>query len=78
MYLRLKLSPSLVLGLLLLIAPGSSLAEDSVGELLSSLSLPQKVGQMFMVTFYCTELNEASRQMFVQWQPGAVALRPSK
>lgn len=77
MYLRLKLIPSLMLGLLLLIAPGSSLAEDSVGELLSSLSLPQKVGQMFMVTFYGSELNEASRQMLVQWQPGAVALLPS-
>jgi beta-N-acetylhexosaminidase len=47
-----------------------------VDAVLNSLTLEQKVGQMFMVTFYGYPPNEQARDLLNTWQPGAVALLP--
>lgn len=43
-------------------------------SLLDTLTLEQRVGQMFMVSLYGTELTEVGRAFLQRWQPGAVAL----
>ncbi|MCU0512269.1 MAG: glycoside hydrolase family 3 protein [Anaerolineae bacterium] len=46
-------------------------------DLLARMSLAQKVGQMFMFTFYGRPVNEPARDFIATWQPGFVALLPS-
>jgi beta-N-acetylhexosaminidase len=43
-------------------------------SLLETLTLEQRVAQMFMVSLYGSELTEFGRDFLQQWQPGAVAL----
>lgn len=43
-------------------------------SLLDTLTLEQRVGQMFMVSLYGTELTEVGRDFLHRWQPGAIAL----
>ena len=64
---------SLLLCIVLLCAPISAQA-DPVESLLDSMSLQQKVGQMFMLSFYGRPMNEPAREMLARWQPGAVVL----
>lgn len=45
--------------------------------LLRTMTLEQKVAQMFMVSFYGDPMPDNARQLLAQWQPGAVALFPS-
>jgi beta-N-acetylhexosaminidase len=42
--------------------------------LLETLTLEQRVGQMFMVSLYGPELTEVGRDFLRRWQPGALAL----
>lgn len=50
---------------------------QSIDERLAAMSLEQKVGQMFMTSFYGHPLNEAARQLIAEAQPGAIVLFPS-
>jgi beta-N-acetylhexosaminidase len=43
-------------------------------SLLETLTLEQRVGQLFMVSLYGTELTDVGRDFLQHWQPGAVAL----
>lgn len=66
----------LLSSLLLLLAPvqaQTSLPDDY----LSTMSLEQKVGQMFVMSFFGSELNLAGRDLLSTWQPGAIVLLPS-
>ncbi len=64
------------IAILLTILPVQSqdIASD---EYLSSMSLEQKVGQMFVMSFFGSELNFAARELLTTWQPGAIVLLPS-
>jgi beta-N-acetylhexosaminidase len=46
-------------------------------DLLAGMTLEQKVGQMFMFSFFGYPMNEPARRVVEQWQPGFVALFPS-
>jgi beta-N-acetylhexosaminidase len=48
-----------------------SLAQENV---LDSLTLEQRVAQMFMVSLYGADLTDVGRDFLEEWQPGAVAL----
>lgn len=54
-----------------------SAASPTPDELLAGMTLEQKVGQMFMFTFYGRPMNEPARRFIATWQPGFVALFPS-
>ncbi len=43
-------------------------------SLLDTLTLEQRVGQMFMVSLYGTELTEVGRDFLERWKPGAIAV----
>src|SRR5262245_55538565 len=58
-----------LLGLMFIVAPLR--AQTS---LLESMTLEQKVAQMFMVAFYGEYLNEPGRSFLAQWQPGAISM----
>ena len=47
---------------------------ESLESRLAGMTLQQKVAQMFMVSFYGTQLNEVEREFLRDWQPGAVVL----
>jgi beta-N-acetylhexosaminidase len=66
-----------LLALLLSVAVSAQTPPPDVEALLANMNLRQKVGQMFMVTFYGPAPNEAARQLLTAWQPGAAALLPS-
>lgn len=51
--------------------------DDIVEAQLSQMSLEQKVGQMFMASFYGAPMNQPARQLIADLQPGAVVLLPS-
>lgn len=66
---------SYILSLLLLLILSPAAAQDSrVDTILAGMTLEQKVAQMFMVSFYGTELLEVERDFLQTWQPGAVVL----
>ena len=46
-------------------------------DYLASMSLEQKVGQMFVMSFFGSEVNFAARDLLTTWQPGAIVLLPS-
>jgi beta-N-acetylhexosaminidase len=52
-------------------------AQSAVDALLASMSLQQKVAQMFVLSFYGAAINEPVRDLLRAWQPGAVVLLPS-
>ncbi len=45
-----------------------------VDELMANMTMKQKVGQLFMVTLFGTELLETNEAFIYEYQPGAVAL----
>lgn len=60
---------------LLTVAPLTGRAQsERVDDLLASLTLKQKVGQMFLVALYGRPLNAPGRDFLRDWQPGGVAL----
>ncbi|MGB1287281.1 MAG: glycoside hydrolase family 3 protein [Aggregatilineales bacterium] len=65
---------SLLLCLSVTLTTGQSLQVDM---LLSEMTLQQKVGQMFMVSFFGRPMNESARNLITEWQPGAVVLLKS-
>jgi beta-N-acetylhexosaminidase len=67
----------MLLVLLLSAAASAQTPAPDLETLLENMTLRHKVGQMFMVTFYGSAPNEAARQLFTTWQPGAAALLPS-
>jgi beta-N-acetylhexosaminidase len=53
-------------------------AQDAAPDnLLANMTLEQKVGQMFMFTFYGRPMNEPARNVLRTWQPGFIGLFPS-
>ncbi len=46
------------------------------GDLLSTLSLEQRVAQMFIVNLYGSQLTEAGRDFLTRYQPGGLVLLP--
>jgi len=49
---------------------------DAQDDLLSRLTLEQKVAQMFIVNLYGSQLNEPARDFLTRYQPGGVVLLP--
>ncbi len=43
-------------------------------DMLASLTLKQKVAQMFMVSLYGTQLTEVGQEFLQEWQPGGISL----
>lgn len=62
--------------LLVLIQPTQAQTK-TIEDYLASMSLEQKVSQMFVVSFYGSVLTEPSRDLLKTWQPGAVVFLPS-
>jgi beta-N-acetylhexosaminidase len=60
--------------LVLLIPVRGQSASD---RLLATMSLEEKVAQMFVMSFYGSTLNEPIRNLLRDWHPGAVVLLPS-
>lgn len=60
---------SLIAGLLCIVRPVAS-----QGELLDSLTLEQRIGQMFMVTLHGAQITEVGQTFLEQWQPGSVVM----
>lgn len=58
---------------LLLILPVRA-QSDPIAASMMYLTLEQKVGQMFMVNLYGSQLTDAGRELLQTWQPGAVVL----
>lgn len=50
---------------------------DPIDTQIAAMSLSHKVGQLFMVSFYGSGLNQEAREMFTRWRPGAAVLLPS-
>lgn len=48
-----------------------------VDAILAEMTLEQKVGQMFMVSFFGAPMNVPARDLISTWQPGAVVFLPS-
>lgn len=56
----------------------TAIAQDAAPDnLLANMTLEQKVGQMFMFTFYGRPMNEQARNVVRAWQPGFIGLFPS-
>lgn len=51
-----------------------SSSEERVAELMANMTTRQKVGQLFMVTLFGTQLLETNAAFIEEYQPGAVAL----
>ncbi len=49
----------------------------TVESQMSNMSLEQKVGQLFVMSFFGSELNFAAQDFITTWQPGAVVFLPS-
>ncbi|MCS6835206.1 MAG: glycoside hydrolase family 3 protein [Anaerolineae bacterium] len=64
----------LFLALSLLALGLSAHAQSRVDDLLAAMSLRDKVGQMFMMTFFGQPLNQPARDLIREWKPGAFAL----
>jgi len=62
------------LAFLLLALSLSAQAQSRVDALLASMSLRDKVGQMFMMSFFGQPLNQPARALIQDWRPGAFAL----
>ncbi|HEX2621129.1 MAG TPA: beta-N-acetylhexosaminidase, partial [Phototrophicaceae bacterium] len=61
--------------LIVIPASGEPLAQSAnPAAILASMTLEQKVAQMFLVGLYGATLNEPGRQFLQQWQPGGVVL----
>lgn len=59
---------------LMLLAATSTGAQSRVDALMASLTLEQKVAQMFLVGIYGSQLNEPNRRLLEEWQPGGTVL----
>jgi len=70
-----RLRASLAFLLLALSLPAQ--AQSRIDTLLEAMSLRDKVGQMFMMSFYSQPLNQPARSLIEEWRPGAFALFPS-
>ena len=64
----------LLIGLLFSLAMASAADEPALADRLAAMTLKQKVAQMFMVSFFSTELAEIERDFLRRIQPGAVVL----
>ncbi|MCA9888175.1 MAG: glycoside hydrolase family 3 protein, partial [Anaerolineae bacterium] len=62
--------------LVCIIGPVSA-QSTSLDDVLAAMSLRQKVGQMFVATFYGPAINEPARLFLQGYQPGAVVFLPS-
>ncbi len=75
-----KFKQFLILSLLLLPLFGNradEIAPDEAMDIeqrINSMTLEQKVGQMFIVSIYGDTINALGRDFITQWQPGGVAL----
>ncbi len=49
----------------------------SIEQIISQMSLQQKVGQLFMVNLFGSGVSNMGRELLQTWQPGAVALAES-
>lgn len=47
---------------------------NEIDEILSNMTLEQKIGQMFLVSIYGETLNFSGRKFIETWQPGGIAL----
>lgn len=63
-----------VLLVLLAFTVAPSFGQSRVDSLLASLTLEQKVAQMFLVGIYGPTLNEPNRDLLTTWQPGGAVL----
>ncbi|MEO1288783.1 MAG: glycoside hydrolase family 3 protein, partial [Chloroflexota bacterium] len=61
--------------LVLSLLPAQSQASPTLD--LDDMTLEQKVGQMFVMSFFGSELNIPARDLLTTWQPGAIVLLPS-
>lgn len=52
-------------------------AQSLSDQILESMTLREKVAQMFVLSFYGSALNEPIRDLLQDWHPGAVVLLPS-
>jgi beta-N-acetylhexosaminidase len=68
-----RLLPLLLL-LLVFITPVYAQQSSPVDDILSRLTLEQKVGQMFIVGLYGPTMNEPARDFLITMQPGGVVL----
>ncbi len=62
--------------LLLIVLPAQSQTQ-SIDDRIQSMTLEQKVAQMFVMSFFGTEINFAVNELLDDWQVGAVVLLPS-
>ena len=62
--------------LLLIVLPAQSQTQ-SIDDRIQSMTLEQKVAQMFVMSFFGTEINFAVDELLDDWQVGAVVLLPS-
>ncbi|MGB7341306.1 MAG: glycoside hydrolase family 3 protein [Phototrophicaceae bacterium] len=62
--------------LLIALLPVYAQTNDEHSEI-EQLSLEQKVGQMFVMSFFGSQLNIEATDLLASWQPGAVVLLPS-
>lgn len=67
----------LVVILFVWVLAGGAVAQTRTEAILTTMTLEQKVAQMFVVTYNGAPPNEAVRQLLAQWQAGAVVLLPS-
>lgn len=74
---RIKATCLSVLCIFLLSFGGGRARQPTVDDLLATMTLEQKVAQMFMVSFFGAPMNEPARALLRDWQPGAVVLLPS-
>ncbi|MEM9951126.1 MAG: glycoside hydrolase family 3 protein [Chloroflexota bacterium] len=61
--------------LVLSLLPAQSQASPTLD--LDDMTLEQKVGQMFVMSFFGSELNMPARDLLITWQPGAIVFLPS-
>ncbi|XWX05374.1 glycoside hydrolase family 3 protein [Aggregatilineales bacterium SYSU G02658] len=66
-----------VWGLLALVLCLTPARAQDASSIVAQMTLRQKVGQMFMLSFFGSPMNESARAMLREWQPGAVVLLPS-
>ncbi|MBK9124657.1 MAG: beta-N-acetylhexosaminidase [Chloroflexi bacterium] len=60
--------------ILAVLSAAPALGQSRVDALMASMTLEQKVAQMFLVGIYGPVLNEPNRRMLQDWQPGGAVL----
>lgn len=63
--------------ILLIFARPSQSQSQAIDDYIQAMTLEQKVAQMFVMSFFGTELNFAVDELLSKWQVGAVVLLPS-